>query len=152
MALRTFGLTTSAIGEDIVTGARGILTKGINRTGGTSVLGTLVSCSTATDNEYISQTNEYDTIGVVAEAGIAEGSLMWIWKPGSKCQVLFKNSVAATKGNILIAADTDGRAIDITNPGSGLPAADTHFKEVGHVCESKTAGTNVLVLCEIHTN
>ncbi len=152
MALSKFALGTVAIAEDTATGARGILTKGINRTGATSVLGTLVSCSTATDKEYIKQANEYDTVGVVAESGIAEGSEMWIWKPGSRCQVLFKDGVAATRANILLAADTDGRAIDIANPGSGLPGTDTHFKECGHVNESKTAGTNILVLCEIHIN
>ena len=144
--------TIKASGYDSTTGESGELTRGINRTGATSVKGTLLSCSTSADNEYILQANEYDTIGVCAESGIAEGSLMWIWNPGSKCQVLFKDTVAATHGNILIAADTDGRAIDISNPGGGLPGTDTHFKECGHVCESKNAGTNVLVLCETHMN
>jgi hypothetical protein len=141
-----------AIGYDSATGERGLLTKGINRTGGTSVKGTLVTVSTSADNEYVIEADEYDTVGIIQEAGVAEGSEMWIWKPGSKCQVLFKDTVAATRGNILLAADTDGRAIDVANPGTGLPATDTHFKECGHVCESKDAGTNVLVLCEIHMN
>jgi hypothetical protein len=131
---------------------RGMLIKVINRTGETSVKGTLVSCSTTADNQVVKQANEFDTIGVIYEAGIAEGYEMWIWANGSICQVLYKNSVAATRGNILIAADTDGRAIDIANPGSGLPSTDTHFKECGHVLQSQSAGTNVLVLAMLHFN
>jgi hypothetical protein len=137
---------------DGTTGERGFLVKIVNRTGAASVKGTLVSCSTTADGEAIKQANEYDTIGVIYQAGIAEGSLMWIWVTGSIAQVLFKNSTAATRGNILIAADTDGRAIDIANPGGGLPGTDTHFKECGHVLESKGAGTNVLVLAMLHFN
>mgnify|MGYP007112908832 CR=1 FL=1 len=77
---------------------------------------------------------------------------MWVWCNGSVAQVLFKDSVAATHGNILLAGDTDGRAIDVANPGGGLPGTDTHFKECGHVLESKTAGTGVLALCSLHFN
>jgi hypothetical protein len=141
-----------ALGSDLATGARGLLTKGVNRTGAASVLGTLVSLSTTADNEYIRQANEFDTVGVLAESGIAEGAEVWIWKPGSRCQVLFKDGVTPTRGNILIAADTDGRGNSIANPGSGLPAVETHFKECGHVCQSVASGTDVLALCEIHTN
>lgn len=53
-------------------------------------------------------------------------------------------------GDILLAADTDGRAIGTSNPGSGLPGTDTHFKECGHFVESKSAGTNVLALACLH--
>ena len=141
-----------AIGYDSATNERGFLVKIINRTGHSSVKGELVSCSTTADREAILQANEYDTIGIVQEAGVAEGSEMWMWISGSVCQVLYKDSNAATRGNILIAADTDGRAIDISNPGGGLPGTDTHFKECGHVLESKTAGTNVLALASIHFN
>jgi hypothetical protein len=146
------GAATAGIGSDSSTGARGFLVKMINRTGHSSVLGELVSPSKSADKEAILQANEYDTIGVVAEASIAEGSEMWIWVTGSICQVLFKDSTAATRGNILLAADTDGRAIDVAEPGSGLPATDTHFKECGHVLESKSSGTNVLVLASLHFN
>jgi hypothetical protein len=58
---------------------------------------------------------------------------MWVWMAGSVCQVLSKDTVASTRGNILLAGDTDGRAIDIANPGGGLPGTDTHFKECGHI-------------------
>lgn len=141
-----------ALGYDSATNERGFLAKFINRTGHTSVKGELVACSTATDREVILQANEFDTIGVVQEAGVAEASEMWIWLNGSVCQVLYKNSTAATRGNLLLAADTDGRCIDVTNPGSGVPATETHFKECGHVLQSVGAGTNVLALAMIHFN
>jgi hypothetical protein len=140
------------IGYDTGTSERGFLLKMVNRTGGTSVKGTLVACSTTADREVIKQANEYDTIGVVQEAGVAEGSDIWVWMIGSVCQVLMKDTVAAVHGNILIAADTDGRADNIANPGSGLPGTDTHFKECGHMMESKNAGTNVLALAILHFN
>jgi hypothetical protein len=141
-----------ALAYDSTTGERGVQVKIINRTGHTSVKGELVSCSTTADKEAILQANEYDTIGVVDEAGVAEASEMWIWMPGSICQVLYKDSTASTHGNILIASATDGRAEDIANPGGGLPGTDTHFKECGHVLETKVGGTNVLVLAAIHFN
>ena len=137
---------------DSNTGERGTAVKMINRTGHTSVKGELVSCSTTADREVILQANEYDAIGVVQEAGVIEGAEMWVWMPGSVCLVLAKNGTAFVRGNILVAADTDGRATNVTNPGSGLPAVDIHFKECGHVMESKDAGTNVLVMCILHFN
>ena len=141
-----------ALGYDSATNERGFLIKGINRTGHTSVKGELVSASTTADREFVLQANEFDSVGVVQEAGVAEASEMWIWVDGSVCQVLLKDTVAATRGEVLLAADTDGRATTTTNPGGGVPATETHFKENGHVLESKGAGTNVLVLALIHHN
>lgn len=140
------------IGSDSSTYERGFLFKAVNRTGATSVKGLLVSCSTSADREVIKQANEYDTIGVVQEDGVDEGNEMWVWGIGSICQVLAKDGVAFTRGNVLVAADTDGRASNISNPGSGLPGTDTHFKECGHVLETKAGGTDVLVLCVLHFN
>lgn len=122
-----------------------------NKTGGASVKGTLVSASTAVDNAFILQANEFDTIGAVYEAGIADGSECWIVISG-RAQVLMKNTVASTRGNVLIAADTDGRANSIANPGQGVPATETHFKECGHFIETKTGGTDVLAYAVLHFN
>jgi hypothetical protein len=138
-------------GVDTATNARGIVQKFINRTGATSALGTVVSCSTATDREVIKQANEFDSIGVIAESGVAEGSEMWVWLNGSTCQVLWKNTETATRGYVAIAADTDGRALNIAVPSSS-PAAAEHFKEIGHVMQTKGATTDLLVLCNLHFN
>lgn len=140
-----------AIGYDSTTGERGFLTKLMNGTGTASVKGSLVAMSASADNQVVLQNNELDTVGVVAEAGVADGSEMWVWKSGSKAQVLYKDSTAATRGYLLLAADTDGRAIDVAVPTSN-PVVAQHFKECGHVCESKDAGTGVLVLADLHFN
>jgi hypothetical protein len=141
-----------AIGHDSSTHERGLLLKITNRTGGNSVKGTLCSANPSADREVIKQANEYDAFCVVQEAGIAEGSEMWVWVTGSICQVLFKNGVSPTRGDVAICADTDGRANQFANPGSGLPAIETHFKEIGHILESKASGTDVLALVTLHFN
>ena len=140
-----------ALGYDSATNERGFLAKFINRTGGASVKGTLIAASTTADREVVKEANEFDCIGVVQEAGVSEGSEMWVWLNGSICQVLYKDSVAATRGYVLLAADTDGRAIDVAVPSSN-PVVAEHFKECGHVMQSASAGTNVLVLASLHFN
>jgi hypothetical protein len=140
-----------ALGYDSVTNERGFLLKMINRTGHTSVKGELVSAYSSTDREVTLQSSEYDTIGVVQEAGVAEGSEMWVWQVGSVCQALLKDSVAASRSQLAIAADTDGR-LDVVAAPPPPPTADTHFKEVGHTLEAVTAGTNKLCLISFHCN
>jgi hypothetical protein len=142
----------AAIGSDSSTNERGLLVKIENRTGQTSVKGKLISASTSGDNAAILQANEYDTFGVIQEAGITEGNEMFVWVNGSICQVMFKDGVKATRGEICIAADTDGRADRIINPGGGLPGVDTHFKECGHILQTVEAGTDILALVTIHFN
>lgn len=141
----------TALGYDDVTGARGYLMRITNRTGTTSVLGSVVSNCPSEDNGACLQFNEFDAIGIVAESGIANGSPMWVWKSGSRCQVLWKDGQTATRGFVALCADTDGRALNIEVP-TVSPVEAQHFKEIGHVCESKSSGTNVLVLCDVHFN
>ena len=67
------------------------------------------------------------------------------------CTVLVDGQ-AAVNGQLLLASSTDGRATTTDNPGQGVPATETHFKECGHVLQAKTGGTNVLARCLIHFN
>jgi len=140
-----------AIGHDDTTGERGFLTKIKNATGTATVKGTLVCCSDTVDNAFKLQADEFDTVGVIAEAGVADGAEAWVWKNGSRCQVLFKDGESSTREYILLAADTDGRGRNIAVPSSN-PVVAEHFKECGHVAESKSAGTSILVLCDLHFN
>jgi hypothetical protein len=142
---------TVAIGSDAATNERGFLVKMINRTGKTSVKGELLSASTTADREVILCANEFDGLGIVQEAGVAEGSEMWVWVTGSVAQVLMKNNVAAVRGYVALAADTDGRVNAIEVPSSN-PVAAEHFKEIGHIMEAKSGGTNVLALVSLHFN
>lgn len=141
-----------ALGYDEATGERGFLCRHTNGTGSSSVKGSIVSMSTTDDNKFVLQANEYDAWGVVAESGVANDGLCWVWKSGSRAQVLVKDTIAVTRAGIMICADTDGRADWLANPGSGLPAVDIHFKEIGHPAESKAGGTDVLVLTDLHFN
>lgn len=151
-SLNLLVMGNSALGYDPVTGESGPLLRVIQRTGGVSVKGELVSCSLAADDSLIKQSNEYDAVGVIAQAGIADGELCWVWSEGAIAQVLYEDGEAATRGNILLAAPTDGRGIDIANPGGGLPGTDTHFKENGHVMQSVASGTDILARCWLHHN
>lgn len=146
------GNAQAAIGSDSATNERGFLVKVINRTGETSIKGKIVAASTIADNEVILQANEFDAFGVIQEAGVAQGGAMWIWVNGSICKVMFENGVAPGHGNLATCSDVDGRAHSLANPGVSVPGFETHFKEIGHVMESKSSGTDVLALVMIHFN
>lgn len=121
-----------------------------NATGGATIKGSVVSCSDATDNAFKLQANEFDSIGIVYESGIADGQEAWIIVSGI-AEVLWKDGETSTREYVAIAADTDGRALNVAVPSSN-PVVAEHFKEIGHVLESKGAGTDVLVKCVIHFN
>lgn len=129
----------------------GLAVQYTNKTGAASVKGTVVSASASVANAVIKQANTYDSIGVIYEDGVADGSPVWVVVAGC-AQVLYKDSTASTMGNICLADAVDGRASDTANPGSGLPGTDLHFSEIGHVLETKTGGTNVLVYVNLHFN
>ena len=121
----------------------------VNKTGAASVKGTVVSVSNTTDNAF--RVNPVDgdmPIGIVYEDGIADGSDCWVVISG-KAQVLLVNSVATTRSYVAYSSATVAGRIDTA---ASAPAATQHFREIGHTLESKTAGTNVLVLCILHFN
>jgi hypothetical protein len=121
-----------------------------NGTGADSVKGTLVACSTTADNQFVLEATRYDTFGVVYDNGVPNGKECRVVLSG-RAQVLFKNSQSATRGYVVLASDTAGRAYNINVPSSN-PGQNEHFMECGHVLESKDAGTNVLVYCILHFN
>jgi hypothetical protein len=142
---------TVALGSDAATNERGFLVKHINRTGHTSIKGECVSASPTTDREVILSPSGFDIIGVVQEAGVAEGGEMWVWCNGSVAQVLLKDGVAAVRGYVGLGDDVDGRAYVVAVPSSN-PVVAEHFREIGHCMQSVNAGTNVLALFSIHFN
>jgi len=132
----------------------GLLIKLTNNTGSPTVKGSLVSSSPNINDGFILQNNEFDTIGVVYENGIADGEETYIVVSGI-AEVLLKDGTASTRGYWAIAADTDGRA-NITqptpSPNNTLNEHTIHFKEIGHCIETKSAGSNVLAKCILHFN
>ena len=140
-----------ALGYDDTTHEYGFLTRIFNGSDHNSVKGELVCSSPTYDNMYDIESTEFDAIGVVAESGIAFDAPVWVWKNGSRCQVLWKDGESATRGYVALCADTDGRGYNVAVP-SANPVVAEHFKECGHVCESKSSGTDVLVLVDLHFN
>ena len=138
------------IGKAAINENGGFMIKLINKTGSPTVKGSVVAASDSTDNAFKLQANEYDSIGIVFESGIPDGSDAWIIVSGI-AEVLFKDGESSTREWVVLAADTDGRALNIDVPTVNPVVAD-HFKEIGHVLESKVAGTNILVKCVIHFN
>lgn len=123
----------------------------INKTGAPTVKGAMVSASPTVDGAFVLQSNEYDTIGAVYEAGIPDGMSCRVVGAGV-AQVLLENGTAATRGNWVHAAATDGRAdASLAAPGgAGFPEAAEHFKELGHCIETVTAGTDKLARVVLH--
>ena len=125
-----------------------------NKTGAASVKGMIVDASTTTDDAFgIEGADDLNPIGVVYEAGVADGSECWVVVQGI-AEVLLKDSTASTKGYWVKVSDAAGRA-DATNaapPGGTVQALEIHMQEIGHCIESKTAGTDVLAKIVMHFN
>jgi len=133
----------------------GFAVKLTNKTGGASVKGTLVHASTGTDNAVsTTDTDEIQPIGVIYEAGIADGSDVWVVTQGI-AEVLLQDSQASTRGYWARTSVTQAGRADCSTaapPGGGVPELDAHMTEIGHCLESKDAGTNVLCKILMHLN
>lgn len=127
----------------------GIMIKLTNKTGANSVKGTVVYASPTTDNAFAVNPIDGDMpLGIVWDNGIADGAECWVTVSGI-AEVLLVNSVATTRSYIAYSSNSVAGRIDTA---ATVPAATTHFREIGHTLENKTAGTNVLVKCVLHFN
>lgn len=130
----------------------GLAVRLTNKTGGASIKGTILGIAAGTDNAFdLLPDDEPDVIGVVYEAGIADGQECWVVTNGI-CDIYFE--AAVTRGEFArsqIDADggTVGYAVAEAVPTSPF-ATDKHFQEVGHIIES-TGGAG-LAKCIIHFN
>ena len=97
----------------------------INKTGATSVKGTLVMASTALDNAVMTAlANTQMPIGAIYESGIADGSLVKVVVNG-KAQVLLKDGESSTRGYWCGVSDTAGRMYQ----DSSAPSTQEHNKK-----------------------
>ena len=144
------------IGQDDATAEHGIQMQLMNKTGAASVKGMLLEQSSTTDAAFDEIAADHaDPIGVVYEAGVADGALCWMWLVQSLCQVLLEDSTAATREYWVKVSEIQAGRADATNnaPGGGtISALEDHFHEIGHAAESKVAGTDVLCLIHLHFN
>jgi hypothetical protein len=93
----------------------------------------------------------FDFIGVVAQAGIADGELVPVIVEG-KARVLIEAVDAVSRGSLLVAGNsTAGRAHAIASPPPP-PTTDEHFREIGHALQACPAGANNLIIALLHKN
>lgn len=132
----------------------GIAYQMVNDTGGASIKGYVVQASSDVDNGFKYIVKDIpNPIGVVYEAGIADGGLVWI------VQMMVAEvylDAAATRNNVVrgyLTADggspVAGQALSEAFPSSPF-ASDKHFYEIAHTLES-TAGAG-LCKCQLHYN
>ena len=124
-----------------------------NDTGGSTTKGYLAHPSSSNDLAFdYMPVDEPDVLGVVAEGGIATGSMCWIWTHGL-VEVYCQSSTTA--GDFVRstatgdASTSDGLATAEAVPGPPF-STDKHFQEVGH-CLQGTSATGV-ALCVLHWN
>jgi hypothetical protein len=131
----------------------GFAIKLTNKTGSSSVKGTIVCASTNSSYSFMMTPTggkAYNkSIGAVYENGVADGSECWIVVSGI-VEVLMDDGTSATAGNWACSSiTTNGRAtLNSDDPSS----QDVHNREIGHVIETKSSGTNVLVKIVMHFN
>ena len=134
----------------------GFVIKSTNKTGATSVKGTLTLASTTTNNACgLTSADTTHPIGVMYEDGIADGAECWVVISG-RCQVKLENNVAATRGYWARTSVTAAGRADATNanpPGGGVVELDAHMCEIGHCLESVSASASgALCYIMLHFN
>lgn len=132
-----------------MTNEGGLAIRLYNKTGATSVKGTIVTPAGSGQDISVAVVPgdaEYP-MGIVYESGIPDGSLMLVVVSGV-AKVLLKDGEAATAGYWCGVSDTAGRMIT----ANAVPGTPTHNREIGHCLETKSAGTSVLAMVNLHFN
>ena len=132
----------------------GLAIKLNNGSGVASVKGTVVIADTNADDSFdTAPGDELQSIGIVYDDGIADGSECWVIIYGI-ADVLLKDDTLSAHGNWVYVSDVAGRP-DATlgaPPGGGIPELDVHMGEVGHAIETKVGDTDVLARVCLHFN
>ena len=123
----------------------GLAVKLINKTGAPTVKGTIVSPSTTVnDAVIISPLSGTEPCGVIYDKGIADGLECWV-VIGGVAQILMQNATSATAGQWCGISPTAGRAYTATSPSD-----NTRDRQIGHILNTVTGGTNVLADVIVH--
>lgn len=118
-----------------------------NKTGGNTVAGQLLApySATAIDNAVkTALTNSDEVFGITLDAGIADGSEMWVVTGGIAAVLMDAGGCA--RGDRIISSATAGSAA-VWNTGG---AVATHFQEIGHCFETVAGGALAKVV--LHFN
>lgn len=137
------GLWKSFIGNANVrlTPEGGIAVKLINKTGGVSVKGEVVTNSPTTDNAVSKIIVDVpNPIGVFYEDGIADGNKAWVVVAGIADVYYIGNTTLGHLARGFLTADgggyVTGQALSEAVPVAPF-SADKHFYELGHVLEAR---------------
>ena len=130
-----------------LTSIGGYAIKLTNKTGGNTIAGQLVNVYTATAIDDAFKTvdaSDEDIIGIVLDAGVADGSEAWVVVSGI-ADVLM-DAGGSARGDRIISSATAGSG-DVWNTGGAIV---THFMEIGHCIETRTGAG--LARCVLHFN
>lgn len=136
-----------------ITAEGGLAIEMTNKTGANSVKGTVVSIYTATaiDKAFkLCEVDAADPIGIVYDAGIADGSACRVVIMGAADVLIEAGSTIAHRSWLRSPNATAGRGYLDSTPG-GTSTTD-HFREVGHCLEAKTNTGSTLARCILHFN
>lgn len=125
----------------------------VNKTGAPSVRGSILMPYTDTMSMQLVGAGLPAPAAIVYDAGVADGVHMRVVVSGVAA-VLFEDGVAPTHAQWCgTSATVAGRAIcQASVPDNSGGGIDLHNREIGHVMESKNAGTNVTALVLLHFN
>lgn len=130
----------------------GFAVRAINKTGSTSVKGTVVATDTSDDFAFrVCPGNAPIPAGVVYEDGVPDGEMCWFVISGV-ADVLLKDGESAVRGYWVGLSDVAGRSYQAQHTGQSIPEQAEHNKEIGHSMETKDSGTDVLARCILHFN
>jgi hypothetical protein len=119
----------------------GFMIKLTNKTGGVSVKGTVVRSGRNLNNSFEKVTDGIpDTIGIVYENGIADGSECWVVISGIADVYFVNSTVRGYLARTFITSEigyVTGQALSEQVPSSPF-ASDKHFCEIGHIIETRT--------------
>jgi len=120
----------------------GIAVKMTNRTGAASVAGTVVDVSPTYDNAFaVAATSSTDPVGVVYQAGVADGAECWVVVSGI-ANVLLKDSTPCGRSDWAYTSASEAGRIDIAT--APITTTGVVYRQVGQCLETKIAGIGVL--------
>ncbi len=122
-----------------ITAEGGLYTYFINKTGITSIKGTIVSLSDTDEGIRTTEGGETSAIGIVYENGVPDGQRVKVVISGI-ASVLVADQTSATTGNWVKVSDTvNGRGVALAEK----PTDSTNLSQIGYAAQSINAGTNV---------
>jgi len=130
----------------------GLMVRLINKTGGASVKGHVMSIGAIANSVDKIVVDVPDVIGVAYESGIADGAYMWVVVAGIADVYFIGNTTIGHIARGFLTADAgyvSGQALSEAYPTAPF-ASDKHFYEIGHVLEARVGAG--LAKCVLHFN